>query len=88
MKPTTKVADLQKTINAISKESDHQKVTLTLITKTDAYGSTLGEIPDLVIPFLKPVHLDYQRTATIVLTVPSSIWVSSNENRGECHRTS
>jgi hypothetical protein len=76
LKPTLKTAELQKAIDSILTELGDQKVTVTMSTKTDAYGTQLADLTatyafDVSVPFLKTMTLNYQRTATVVLTVPS-----------------
>ena len=76
LKPTLNTAELQKSIESVLKELGDQKVSVTMSTKTDAYGTQLAELTAnyafaIAIPFLETVTLNYQRTATVVLTVPS-----------------
>ena len=76
LKPTLTLKDLQTAIDATLKDLGNQPVTLSLSTKTDTYGTQLAEIKatylfKLDIPLLESMNLNYQRTATVVLTVPS-----------------
>ena len=76
LKPTLNTAELQMSIESVLKELGDQKVSVTMSTKTDAYGTQLAELTAnyafaIAIPFLETVTLNYQRTATVVLTVPS-----------------
>ena len=76
LKPTLKTSELQKAIESVLKELGDQKVSVTMSTKTDTYGTQLAELTAnyafaVAIPFLETFKFNYQRTATVVLTVPS-----------------
>ena len=57
LKPTLKTSELQKAIESVLKELGDQKVSVTMSTKTDTYGTQLAELTAnyafaVAIPFL------------------------------------